>query len=231
MVSKSRRQVFIVGILTLAACVPLVVGVFGIGQPGYARVDMAYYHSAGRCWLAGANPYIFKNLNAHNVGPPLDPDALPAFAYPPTISLFVIGYGLLPRVAADALCGALNFVTLIGLAYVTYRLTAMPRDDGSPEIPMSSAWVPTVLVLAGPYASVVIWGGNFSLIVTLLLVVGWAVRYRGHPVLAGIMVAMATIKPQLALLPFLWMVLTPGGGWKFVASFVVTALILSSGRW
>jgi Glycosyltransferase family 87 len=232
---KLRRQLLAAAILTLATSAPIVAGIFGIGQPGrngapgqdtYERGDMGYYHSAGRCWLAGKNPYIYKNFEAYNVGAAV---RLEFFSYAPTISLLAMGYGLLPRATANNLCAALNFAALIGLAFMTYRLAARQRDDGRPEGLTSGAWIPAAVVLAGPSSSVVIWVGNVALIVALLIVVGWELRHRGHPVLAGAIIAMATIKPQLAMLPFLWMALTPRGSWKFLASFTIAALVLSSG--
>jgi hypothetical protein len=77
---------------------------------------------------------------------------------------------------------------------------------------------------------------QLALVVACLIVAGaWCVR-KGHLATSGVLLAVATIKPQMALLPLLWFFLWSAGEWRtrwrLLAGFGVTmAALIGAGEW
>ena len=71
---------------------------------------------------------------------------------------------------------------------------------------------------------------QLALVVACLLTAGAWLVHRGHLVTAGVVLAFATIKPQMALLPLLWFILWASGNWRsrwrLLLGFGVTITLL-----
>lgn len=89
----------------------------------------------------------------------------------------------------------------------------------------TARWFIPALIMFSPFVSNVIWQGQTSLIVTAALVGSWYFYRTDRSILAGILLAIAGIKPHLALLIAIWFLLERQ--WKLLASATVAFLLLS----
>jgi hypothetical protein len=77
-------------------------------------------------------------------------------------------------------------------------------------------WVLTALIIANPFTLNVVHMGQTSLLVLAGLLVAVDAAQRRRDVLAGMALAVATLKPQFAIFLLVWFAL--GGRWRIVAS-------------
>ena len=84
-------------------------------------------------------------------------------------------------------------------------------------------WGPPLLVLLTPAALMNIWAGHYGFLVGALFLLGWA-RLDRRPLLAGIFFGLMLVKPHLAILVPL--VLLVQGRWTAIASAAATVLLL-----
>jgi hypothetical protein len=140
------------------------------------------------------------------------------FAYPPAWIPACIGLSLLPWGAALALWKLLNVGFLVGAVVLTFRLLDDARLD---ELDRYAAWC-FALVLS-PTISVLT-TGQTSLLVVLALLASSLALQRGRPYRAGVALAGAGVKPQLALPVALFFLLRGTFGTLGVAA-VATAIL------
>ena len=218
----NRRVIYTI-VFLFFCLIQIAYGAFGLGR-GRGGFDFAYIYVGGRCWIDCANPYIYSDFTSRGV---LYYNLQSGFAYPPHVSLIAISLAGLSFSAARWLFVALSLAALIGLAYQTYLITSRARSQRLVRGAGRSDWIPISLVLLSPFAAAVLWSGQTSLVAGLALVAGWTFADRRHPVIAGFCFGLATIKPQLALLPYIWLCLH--SRWKFVAASLSTGALLGSG--
>jgi hypothetical protein len=93
-----------------------------------------------------------------------------------------------------------------------------------------SEWVRAALLLAALASYPVLFAihlGQLALVVAALLVLHWRLLRAGHPVLAGIALGLAFVKPQdVALVP---VALLLSGRWKATAACAATVAVLGGG--
>ncbi len=82
----------------------------------------------------------------------------------------------------------------------------------------------TLILLAAVFSWPVLWGLRMqqpTLLVAALLFLSWWLLARGHQFAPGILLALTTIKPQLILVFFLWLLVWAilQRQWKLIASF------------
>ncbi|GIV98113.1 MAG: hypothetical protein KatS3mg057_2770 [Herpetosiphonaceae bacterium] len=158
-------------------------------------------------WLAGGNPYgEYLNYRGQQLH-------AGAFAYPPPALLPGAALALLPWQLSGLL---LLFLSVIGFEYWARR------TSGRIALPWLLLWLPLVQNL---------WIGQ----VTLLALVGIALAemaYTGQrDRRAGVLLALALLKPQTVALPALWLLLLAlrGHRWRLLAAFALTSTILWGG--
>ncbi len=130
------------------------------------------YWVAARRVLAAESPYLWSHRQIA---------AGVAFPYPAVAALALTPFGLLPRTISAALFVALSIAAVV----VTLRVLTV-RDWRVYALsfllwPVISAWQ----------------AGNLTLVLALLIALVW--RYRQHPIVAGLLVALA-----ISLKPFVW---------------------------
>ncbi|MEO6187103.1 MAG: glycosyltransferase family 87 protein, partial [Steroidobacteraceae bacterium] len=118
---------------------------------------------------------------------------------------------------------AVNLLALAGIIAGSSRLLA--SIAGRPCTVAEVALLVTVLA-GSPYTANVIWTGQSTLVVSCALVWSWVLAYSGRSLLAGVFLALASAKPQLVLLPALWLLLDRR--WKVLFSAAGTAAALSA---
>ncbi len=180
-------------------CVKLVMD---LNAPGYGgesmQIDFVAFWGAARLALAGDVISAFDPdvLRAALALPPETPEGDLLWLYPPGWHIAIMPLGLLPFSAAYILFSALT----IAAFSAALRPLAAPLPGGIP------------LVLAGPAVLIILTLGNNSLLWTAGLAGALAALAQRRMALAGLLIALLTLKPQLGLLiPF---ALAAGGYWR-----------------
>jgi hypothetical protein len=127
------------------------------------------------------------------------------FSYPPHIVLVLLPFGAMPFAVAVAIWTALNLVCVFHAANLL-----RPR----PGLAALACLAPAVLVMVA-YGH---FGGVLALLATFVLVKG-----KERPVLAGLCLAAMTVKPQIALMFGVFLLLT--GFWRVVAISIPATLM------
>ena len=131
---------------------------------------------------------------------------LSPWPYPPTYVLLMLPFGLLSFFSALALWQTLP---LIGFMLVLSRL----------GLPLLLYWL---IPLSASVVQTIVTGSN-GLLMALLLA-GGLLSLERHPKIAGVLFALVTIKPQLALL--LGPALVIGGHWRALGAMVAAFAVL-----
>jgi hypothetical protein len=192
--------------------VQLATATNGVDANGFLiGTDFISFWTSGRMLHEGANVYD----TAAHVAAQREFHAIPgeytAFFYPPNFLPFVWPLGLLTYFPALGL-----WLTVTGAAFLT-AVRAWFRELGlkGPAL---------VLVAAFPPVFVTLTHGQTSFLVAALLGGGLLLVER-RPWLAGVLIGLATIKPQFGLL--VPIALLASGQWRTIASAGLTALVLA----
>ncbi|EJL26513.1 glycosyltransferase family 87 protein [Novosphingobium sp. AP12] len=205
------RLLAVLNVMMLAALVLTSHG--GIDRNGFLLgSDFVSFWTVGHMLHLGADPYdgaahiaAQRTFFASDTG-------YTAFFYPPLFLPFCRPLGLLGYFPALA-C----WLIATGAVYIA-ALKVWWREAGTG----TPLWL---LFLAFPAVPIVITHGQTSFLVAGLLGLGaWLVPSR--PVLAGVLMGLATIKPQFGLLLPLVLLLTRE--WKVIAAAALTALALAA---
>jgi len=124
------------------------------------------------------------------------------FSYPPTAFMLIVPYALLPYGIAFA-----AWVTATGLFFVAAARPWWPREAGSP-------W----LALLMPAALFNAWLGHFAFVFGGLWLLAFSLLPR-RPVIAGLTIGLFAMKPQLAVL--IPLVLLLRRDWRAIAAAAV----------
>jgi hypothetical protein len=220
----SENFFFRAGFLLCACAVLVVKGLIGVGvsQSMGTNFDTKYLYVAGLSWLEGLNAYdpevalrLGADLGLGNFG----------FFYPPQIAPLCLLLAAFPWAKAKVVITLLNVFSAGVLAFFCVLLVKRPKVKML-KVPGSSPWwfIPAIII-SNPITINVIWLGQTTLIAAAALVSGWYYAYRDRWVLSGILIAIASIKPQLSLLVILWLLLERR--WQLLAVAAVTTLIFS----
>jgi hypothetical protein len=188
------------------------------------------------------NPYgadISREIQAGYYGRPLDPsrDSDPkdeqGFAYP----IYVVFF-LAPTIGLHFAIVQKSFfwiLVLLTCASVLLWLRILQWPAGSSSLSLSlSLQISLVLLTLGSLAAIQgLKLQQISLLVAGLLSVAMLLFVRNHLVAAGILLGVATIKPQLVLPLLCWLTLWTFADWRnryrWVVSFFLTMAILCAG--
>jgi hypothetical protein len=195
----------------------------GTGDGFVAGHDFVAFYSASRAVFDGNAALVydknFMKAAQHSLVGDTTVGYL-AFMYPPTYLLLVSPLALVPYFPALALWQLIPLLFLL--------LTMGRRIDIAP--------VSLLLAITAPAVAQVLFAGQNGLLFAALLTGGLLLQDR-KPLLAGILLGLATAKPQLAilLLPALifgrqWIVLLGAAG-TLVAMIVVSAVFFGLETW
>lgn len=185
----------------------------GIDRNGYLLgSDFLSFWTVGNMLQAGSDPY---DAGAHAAAQRVffaSEAGYTAFFYPPSFLPFCLPLGLLGYF--PALCA---WLLATGVAFGV-ALRSWGRAAGA-NLPF---WI---AVLAFPAVPIVITHGQTSFLVAALLGLG-AILVPRRPILAGLLLGLATIKPQLGILVPLALLLT--GEWKVIAAAAAGSIALAA---
>jgi hypothetical protein len=212
----------------------LSFGVAGVGRFGPSNLDANFFIAAGTAWRQGLNPYdlstfqkVSRSIPALEEVRDLVGRAAPdirGFSYPPNIAPLCIVLSMLPRREAVVLATLVNLIAIAAIATFTLRLVR--RDDHASEDD-SSRWVVPALVVGNSFTTHVLWIGQTTLFATACLVAGWSYRnVPGRRALGGVLLAVSAIKPQVAVLPLVWILLERD--WRVCVAIAAGSVLLVS---
>jgi hypothetical protein len=190
-------------------------------------VDFVCYFSAAKLIASGQSPYDLANQTAVQRGLGWDRetngfgvyDCLPYF-YPPWFALACVPLLPLGYSAAKVVFFFLN----IDLALLTgYLLRDTVR--GVPR------WLPPILVSFFCFTIVTALLGQTALLILFLVVLAWKLLDGGRDRVAGVVLALLTIKPQLTAVLLLGVLLwaVRQRRWGAVGAFLLTTALLGGG--
>lgn len=185
--------------------------------------------------LHGRNPYsseVAREIQAGYYGRPLDPSRPgdprdeQGFAYP----VYVV-FWLAPTIGLPFAVVQRGFFWM--LLVLTFASVPLWLRVVRWSVPL---WA-QISLLALTLGSVAVMQGlklqQMSLLVAGLMAIAIALLVTGHPVAAGILLAVASIKPQLVLLLLIWLAIWTLADWRrryrWAASFLFTMAILCAG--
>jgi hypothetical protein len=149
----------------------------------YVAAQIGLVHGWNRIYDVGLQAQVFTGLHAGM----WDPNYF-VFSNPPPLAWLFAPLTLVPPLAAYLILTALSLIALVGAAVLTGAAAGSTRVL---FVLGAIAWYPVVYGLRL---------GQVSLLVGALVVLSWWFQRRGRPELAGVVLALAVIKPQLALL-------------------------------
>jgi len=194
-------------LLAAAACLFVASGMFSFGRLTHPGVDIRVFHAAGRMWLHGGNPFLDQQL---------------VYAYPPQAAPLFMGLALFPYRAARWVDFLLNAGSLLALFIVYVRW--FTEDRSLRDLPLLRACAGAAILLS-PMTILSIELGQIAILITGLLAVAWFLLYeKKRDALAGALLGIASIKPQLAVLFLVWLVVDRR--WRALAFAALTALVL-----
>ena len=208
-------------IFALAIVFLIAFGFAGFGRGDVYAKDFAYFYSAGQVWLNGQIPYIydtFRDTALRSTG--LDPAT--NFAYLPTISLFASSVSLLTLGLSKLVMGLINIFAIISLCWVSITIAFRHNSVqwNSVQVLLLCA-----LIIGNPFTAHVAWMGQTSLIVTAAICLAFIWSGQGRYILAGIMLSIASIKPQLTLLIGLWLLFEKQ--YKVIGVAIIVSIVFS----
>jgi|SRR5262245_19618368 len=214
----TRPLALAIGVSTLVA-----FGIVGVGRHGLWAMDMDVFQAAGRSWLAGESPYDRSSLDRHF---PREEAYLPAFASPPISAPFYMGLALFDEWTAMRLLHVLDVVAIALLGWIAARMAWEPLTPGLLPASRNVIWYYPALFAFSTFTLQTMWLGQVSMIGASALLAAWYCDRKERWVLGGVCLAVASIKPQLMMLPLIWLVLERR--WRLVlVSGVVAGLLMA----
>lgn len=130
------------------------------------------------------------------------------FAYMPQVLPLCVLLSALPLRGATVLMTVLNLASVAVISLVCTRLAARltPTPTGAAQPASRTPWIfVAAVVLGSPFTSHTFWLGQTSLLTTASVLAAWYLMRQGREAWAGVLLAFASSKIQLALLPLLWL--------------------------
>ncbi len=213
LVFNSRRG-WQLGVLTTLFALIYVVGkiadqVLALSGGGaiYEPADFPVFWNAARIAVAGTPLEVFAHTNLMtDTGPWAD--AWMPWLYPPGYLVMITPLGLMSLPMAWAVMTVLSF----GL----FLLALRPFLGGVTPLLLAQVFAPGLLPAVVTGQNTLIWYAG--------LLAAFACLRSDRPVLAGVLIGLLTVKPQLGLLiPF---ALLAAGHWKTILAATVTTVLL-----
>jgi hypothetical protein len=220
--SRTARQRWIPPLVLATALAALTAfGILGVGRRGLWAMDLDVFQAAGRSWLAGESPYDRSSLDRHF---PREDAYLPAFASPPVAAPFYMGLALFSQDTAMRLVHVLDLIAVGLLGWLTAMMAREPVTPGLLPASRDVIWYFPALFAFSTFTMQTLWLGQVSLIGAAALQGTWYLDRERRPIGAGICLALASIKPQLMLLPLIWFLLQRR--WRLVVVSGIAAMAL-----
>lgn len=227
-----RIQELKVGYLALGLSLLFILlfGILGVGRPesSVAFSDVRFFYTAGTMFLQGDNPYLYEEFKrvAQNLG--VASESMGVFAYPPQS---LVLWAPLHFLSFDQARWAWTLANLGLLLYSVYGALLMFKDEvgiSDKKVSTNELALLACVMIGNPFVMHVIWTGQSSFIILASIIGLFSLLKKGAIIAPALLLAITSIKPQLSLFLFLWMILE--GNFKVIATsgiFLVLAIIPS----
>ncbi len=219
-----RQPLFGITILTVSVFAMIAFGLLGIGRGGEAFADVRYWYVAAKAWLAGLNPYdhnVFQTLATESgLG-----DLMP-FAYPPQSFAIGIYLAAFPFKISQLVWTITNVIAVILLSFFGVQLLKSRETNTEVECSRLARWIIPAIIIGNPFTAHVLWTGQTAMVICVVLIGSWQLAYNGKPLLSGVLLGFASIKPQLSVLVILWLFLE--GHWRTLLTAGISMLAFSA---
>jgi hypothetical protein len=218
--ARARRIAIALCLALLLALVYSYISLYIHGDVSAKQTDfLSYYGGSHFVWSGHPSQmYDFNGLGTyekHVVAPARLRDAVLPYLYPPFVALIFAPLAALSINAAFLIWVVISFLLLAGSLFAISRQSRLSRDASILYWVAGLSFLPAFVGLAQGQTSLLL------LALTTAAVLGLLNRY---PMLAGIALALALVKPPYVL-PFL-VVLLVSRRWKPLSTFVVAAAAL-----
>lgn len=209
----------------IAGVVALVVfGLAGATREVRWLEDYYWFYAAGRGWIEGVSPYTrYSELWQQLYGAT---PRLPAIAYPPQAAVPFMAFAWMPLPSAQVAWVALNLAGLLSVAALAVAYVRRARIWRPSAAYGDTQWLLPAFVLLLPFTWTAIWLGQPTPILVALVMGGWLAARERHDVMAGILLGLATFKPQFVVLVTLWLLLDRR--WTLLLALGATSLAMAS---
>lgn len=209
--------------LATGFAVLIAFGMAGVTRHGLWAMDLEVFQAAGRTWLDGESPYDRAALDRHY---PRTEVYLPAFASPPATAPFFMGLGLMSERTAKRVLDLLSLLAVGILGWLTARMAREPIDPRFQPASTRVFWYFPALFALSSFTFQTVWLGQISLITATALQAVWYLDRKRRPIAGGVCLALASLKPQIMLLPLIWLVLEKR--WRMIlVSGVVAGIFMA----
>lgn len=223
----SHRPAILALFLTFSAVYFVYMGNVKNYQGFVWDYDTRCWYTAGICWWNGDSPYDparYTEVWTDLFGEP--PRNKATFVYPPTMALISLPLALLPWSLAAWAFRLASLLAVFGIGYFSWKLMETP--DGERPYQQPSGWYWGLCAYLASVTQCLTQGQCALIVVCGCLAAWYGFRTRRWPLfLAGFLVAC--IKPQISLLPLVFILASGGVAW-FLAGASLTvgfmALIL-----
>lgn len=180
-------------VLMLAVLSLLAIGVGGLMKSAPPGDDFQVFYRAGRLFWSGIDPWLAM------MGSPQP------FSYPPHALSFLLLYNALSPSTAFVVHSAVNLGSIVAICYCANRWFLGITSWRTLTFAQAAA---LALIIGNPYTATSVYQGQTTLPVTAALMMSWLCLSQGRRTAAGLLLAVATIKPQLSLLYVLWLIMS-----------------------
>jgi hypothetical protein len=207
--AQSAKAVAQWGMVLSALVICLVVltwGNYRFSQANPGGNDFLARWMGARFFLKGIQPYderVALESQLWIYGRAADPgrgEDLSRFAYPLYAMVFFAPFGLFEFTTARAL-----WMTMLELGTIAFAVLAAAIGGWESQRGKTILWI--FFSLLGYFGFRAVINGNPIVLVGLFLASAIFLFGKGYPWPAGILLALTTIKPQIAIFPVLWFIL------------------------
>lgn len=202
-ISKTSLSRIGVAILVCALIALICVGILGYKKEPRGR-DVTVLFLAGQSWWQGHSPYdvdFFVKMEQSIPDYPVYP-----FANPPQIAPLCLILGFSTLSVAKFLMTVINLFSLATFAMGCWALIKDRTDETSY---LSAPFMKSLIaaaILGSSLTAAALWTGQTIPIVATAMVWGWYYSNKST-LISGVLLGIATIKPQLPLFILVWLLL------------------------
>jgi hypothetical protein len=231
-VTSIRLKWTLLSVLVLAIAVFTSIGIVpAFSDTDRAMRDLKLFRTAGECLVDGADPYVEEVFSSKHVE--LTGSDRPArFSEPPQFSPFCMAFAVVPFGLARLLAIVLNLAAIVVVSAVAFRTCMAGGHFATRSIAVTAGVICTSFILIHPGTARLVEVGQVSLFAGAMALLAWWLGHFGErkggwrPLVAGVALGLATIKPQFAIIPLVWLLLM--GRWRAILTGSAISLVLAA---
>ncbi len=223
--SSTSSSLLLITTCLLAILSLVSFGIIGVGRGDTsAFADVRYYYTAGGMFASGLNPYDIQGFREYAGKLGLDAN-LSGYVYPPHSLILWLPLSWLPFDAARFVVTGTNFFLILSIAVLMARayLLRVPLDGSNWQT--AGAVFVAAIIVGNPFATHLIWTGQNGILILACLLIALHEIKEGRFTVAGVCLALASVKPQLSVLVITWVLFA--GHFRAIGVMILTIVALS----